>query len=280
MQPSDKKEQILAEIGETQNREKMLKTMEQLDRYVVTSPSARAADELIARLKPVLREQAAVLPLATDQGEGFMVPVVFRLVRPQAMLLSRWFVLVSALFLLAGLALANVAGGDTVRFLANAAPVLGILTALYEFRAKLSGVNELEATCPYSPAQLATARLLVVLGYDILLCLAATPVVSYWQGLVLWQVVVSWLAPLLLMLGVALTASLRLGIFGGCLVSGTVWALWFAVSGGGSVFSSVLPGQPALLADFIGLALGVVLLLYSYSRWNDAMTVAGEEQRN
>lgn len=278
IQPSDKKEQIIAELGEEQKRQTLLWTMEQLDKYAVTSSSAKAEDELIALLKPVLREQA-VSP-ATNQAAGTGVPVVFRLVRPQAMLLSRWFILVSALVLLAGLVLANAADGDTLRFLANASPILGLLTVLYEFRAKLSSVNELEAACPYSPAQLAAARLLVVLGYDILLCLAVTPVVGYWQGLVLWQVVISWLAPLLFMLGIALAVSLRLGIFGGCLVSGTVWALQFAVNRGGSVFLIILPGQSVVLADLISLAMGVALILYSYRRWNAAMTAADERQGN
>ena len=71
---------------------------------------------------------------------------------------------------------------------------------------------ELELVCPPSPLQLVMARLVIVLGYDVGLGLAL--------GLVLWAggaehvlaLTLSWLMPLLLVVGLALLLSLRLPV--------------------------------------------------------------------
>jgi hypothetical protein len=263
-QPNDKKYRILTELGEETEREALLQTMECLDEYTVAAPSAHSTDELIAFLTPILEVSASKKTKVTGQRK---MPVILRLVQPQAMLLSRWFVLASILVLIAGLAIINVMNGNMLRFLTNAAPILGILTVFYEFRAKSSGTIELEAACPYSPAQLAAARLLVVLGYDILLCLAVTPFVSYCQGQMLWQVIVSWFAPLLLVLGIALTVSLQFGIMGGCLVATTIWILQLIVSERGPVAALLFPKQTTIFADFISMGIGALLLFYAYHHW-------------
>ncbi|SMD15822.1 hypothetical protein [Sporomusa malonica] len=267
--PDNKKQQILAETGQDDN-EKLMHTLELLDSYKITPPSGQDTAKLIALLKPVLKEQIPLLPVDKSQPlpEFCGRLNMLQLVQPQAMLLSKWFMAMCTIILMSGLALTNAVDGNTLLFLANASPVLGILTVLYEFRAKHSGVSELEAACPYSPAQLATARLIVVLGFDILLCLLATPAVSYWQERVLWQVITSWLGPLLLMLGIALAASLRLGIAGGCLVSAVAWIVQLATAKGASLFSILLPGQPVYFSDILGMVSGAVLILYSYKRWN------------
>lgn len=266
----DKKAHILTEIGEEENKH-LLETMERLDRYTVNTPPVRYTDALIAVLKPIVKEHSSLPPedeRPTYSDGRLAFPVIFRLVRPQAMLMSKWFMVASALVFCGGLGVTSLVNGDAAKFLTNAAPILGIMTLFYEFRAKLSAIDELEATCPYSPAQLAAARLIIVLAYDTLLCLAVTPLVSYWQGHIAWQVAIRWLAPLLLMLGIALATSLRFGIMGGCLVAMAAWSVQYVLSDGGSIFWRLLPGQAAVRADLIGVAVGVALILYSYLRWN------------
>lgn len=267
---NDKKNQLIEELGGQRETEPLLRVMEQLDHYKVDSPTSQETEDLIAFLKPVLREQTlpARQVLHTEvSAEPYLFSVI-QLVEPQVMLLSKWFIVLSIVCMTMGLMLTNAFDGNTMKFLTNAAPILGILTVFYEFRAKLNGVSELEATCPYSQAQLATARLIVVLGYNSLLCLLATPVVSYWQGQVLWIVVVGWSAPLLLMLGIALAASIRLGIIGGCLVSMSVWALQFAIGRSGFLLSSLLHKQSTMVTEIISLVIGLALIFYSYKRWH------------
>ncbi|HBE79749.1 MAG TPA: hypothetical protein DDW65_18520 [Firmicutes bacterium] len=288
-QPNDKKYRILAELGEESEREALVQTMGKLERYTVPAPPAHSTDELIAFLKPILQEGASTAPedvktmptsLEVNATERRKLLSILRLVQPQAMLISRWFVLVSVLVFMAGLAITKAVHGNMLKFLANASPLLGILTVFYEFRARLSGTTELEAACPYSPAQLAVARLLVVLSYDTLLCLAATPFVSYWQDQMLWQVAISWFAPLLLVLGIALTVSLRFGIMGGCLVAATVWILQLAVSERGSMTAMILPKQLAAFGDFITMGVGIVLLFYVYRHWKSNSVLSDEQQND
>jgi hypothetical protein len=266
-----KQEQILTELGEETTHADLLQTMERLEQYRVTPPSDQDTADLFALLKPLLPETTgdAYGPVKeAPTSEWNRLLNVLQLVRPQLMLLSKWFVLASILFLLAGLVLANKAHGNAFKFLTNAAPLLGILTVFFEFRAKLSGMDELETACPYSPAQLATARLIVALGYDILLCLAVTPMVSFWQGRLLWQVMLSWFAPLLMMLGVALAVSLHLRIINGCLVATAFWVLQLAASEGKIAVLAPLLDRPVLVVDLIRLGVGGLLLIYTYLRWN------------
>jgi hypothetical protein len=273
-----KQEQILIELGEETDRVDLLRTMEQLDRYQVTPPTDLETADLVAFLKPILSEQptgAFKTVEKTPSGGWGRLPILLQLVRPQLMLLSKWFVLTSVLFLLAGVALTNAINGNTMKFLTNAAPLLGILTVFFEFRAKLSGMDELEAVCPYYPVQLATARLLVVLGYDILLCLAVTPWVSCGQSRMLWQVMLGWFAPLLMMLGVALAVSLHFRIMNGCLVAAAIWVLQLAVSEG--KLAALFLNQSALTADFIRLGVGILLLVYAYLRWNAVIGLVSDD---
>jgi hypothetical protein len=117
-------------------------------------------------------------------------------------------------------------------FLTNGAPVLGLLTLFYEHRAELYGTNELEASCPYTPAQLAGARIIVTVGYTIIVCLIATGMIAISfsdmltkEKVLLWQTILGWLAPMVFFLGVALAVSLRLGIRSGC---GSAFIMWAA----------------------------------------------------
>ena len=279
IQSSDEQNRILVEIGAETELAELLQTMNYLERCPVDPPSEQATEALIASLKPLLAEaeSSRVEQPATKiimPARGWKLPLLLQLARPQTMLLSKGFITFSILLLLAGLALTHVAHGNMMKYLANAAPILGLLTVFYEFRAKFNGVSELEAACPYSAAQLAAARLLVVLGYDVVLCLVATPMVSYGQGRLLGLVIVSWLAPLLLMMGIALTVSLWLGIGGGCLVAAVVWGLQFAFAlhKGGSLMTLLYAKMTPLAADFLSMALGMLLLFFTYRRWNSTMT--------
>ncbi len=272
--------QILTEISVEQDQDELLQTMSYLENYTVPPPSDQATETLIASLKPVLKATETIAPkrpIAQNRWiKSRKLPLLLQLAWQQVMLLKKGFILFSVLILLVGLELTHVMSGDMMKFLANAAPILGVLTVFYEFRAKLSGISEMEAACPYSAAQLATARLLVVLGYDILLCLLVTPLVSYWQGRLLGLVIVGWLAPLLLMLGIALTASLKLGIGGGCLAATVVWGLQLVFGKGESLLSLLYVEETPFFADMISIAAGLLLLSFTYRRWKAVLNWSDE----
>ncbi len=260
IKPAEKKQTIINELEELEPDD-LMQTLEALDDYTVPTPSEKDTDRLLAALSPVLKEQF-IHNTDLEKREHFFILPQLRLAISQTRLLSFPFIALSILVSLCGIAAANMLNGNTVRFLANAAPLLGILTIMYQFRSNYNHMDELEAACPYTRSQLAAAKLLVVLGYDILLCLILTPFVNM-GNYMLWQIIIHWLAPLILTLGIALFCSMQFGIWGGCLISTAVWAANLAISKNGkNIFSVLSPTAPAIYLDLISIMLGIALLVF------------------
>lgn len=259
---TDKQREIFCELDEPMDQEDLLNLMEMLDDYTVKPPSEQETENLIAQLKPMLPKPSVI----KHEIRQTYSSSVWQLLRPQWMIISKKFIAGTVLSLFVGLFLTNAFDGNTLMFLANSSPVLGILTIFYTFRAQHSGVDELEAACPYSPAQIAAARLLLVLGYDTFLCSMATLAVGSGQGGILWQVVMSWLAPLLFVLGVALATSLRFDTTSGCCVSALAWFLQLKTGKESSVLVYLLPDHSLMFFDCVSLTIGICLIFYSYKR--------------
>ena len=252
----DKLRKIIDETGEEYDRE-LANALNRLDNYTVTPPSPAAAASLLASLKPHLRPKES---LPAEPAER--IPLLLHLLRLQIHLLSGRLTLLAAVILLAGVALISWLEWNVLQFLISAAPLLAIATFAYEYRSRMYGVSELEASCPYTPVQLATARLVVALGYNIILCLAATFFVTWNSQLLLWRVILEWMSPLFLVVGTAMTVSLWTGVMGGCLAGGVVWGLQMVMTDGGTLFRLFIHHDS--LADCSSLALGLALLAISF----------------
>lgn len=139
--------------------------------------------------------------------------------RVQVSILRPSFWLLSAAVVILGAYAELVSDGvGAVFFLRALAPFLAYLGMTASFRGVRLRMIECELGCPPSALQLTIARLVVVLGYDVGLGLCL--------GLALWlrgghsapgevsffALTLHWLAPLLLVAGVALTLSLRLPV--------------------------------------------------------------------
>lgn len=272
----EKKIQVLADIDEAEYEPEMARVFDQLDSYPIEYPTPQMTLQLIETLKPVLTENTARQALQPRFKEQMMELAahgnffaLLKLVRPQISLLGAWFIVFTTVVMLAGIYFSCQVGADSLRFLANASPILGILTLLYEYRAKRYGVSEMEAACPYSPGQLASARMMIVLCYDIVLCLIASAAVVAWQQVVLWNLILNWLSPLVFILGISLAISFPMGIWGGCLSGMTVWIMQASLTDGYSIFRLLLPQQP-VMANLCGLAAGIGLLVYCLYYWRNA----------
>src|SRR5207244_13163963 len=129
--------------------------------------------------------------------------------RAQVSLFGLAFWLVSALVTLLGAAvvLSNVLPNQEVVLRASG-PLLAYLGTIAAFRGRGARVLELELVCLPSLLQLAVARLVIVLGYDVALGLALSLV--FWAGGTgqVLELTLSWLMPLLLVAGLALLLSL------------------------------------------------------------------------
>lgn len=256
------KQAIVAELQET-STENVAATLEILDAYSISQPSTEDTDQLFVQLLPILEEELTAKKLESTVVPCYPKISLLQLTWSQTRLFSPWFIVCSGLFLSLGLSLTTILNGDTLRFLANASPILGILTILYQFRAHYNHMNELEAACPYSPGQLVAARLWVILIYDCLLCLAASVIITP-ASYHIWQVITHWLAPLLLTLSIALLTSLRLGIMSGCLLSTVLWVFNLLLTkDGNSIPAMLFPHTQAIYLDVSGTLLSILVLTFS-----------------
>lgn len=235
----DKYQEILGEIDKDENDKEMVAVLNKLSNYTVPEPTVAMTSSLLNNLKTVLREND------TSSNEApFIKPIdrvaiqktvdagsllsIFRLVKPQMNILTWRFIVTTSLIIFAGIFLTS--GDTSLIFLTNGAPILGLLTLFYEHRAQLYGTNEMEASCPYTPAQLAGARIIVTLGYTVIVCLIATGMIALSfsdilinEKILLWNTILAWLAPMVFFLGISLAVSLRLGIGYGC---GSAFLIW------------------------------------------------------
>lgn len=270
----NKRQQILGDTSEDLVNSDMNDVFDQLDTYHIIPPSMEATNQLIQSLKPVFRQEG----LGVNHGRRFRdimedtrvqssIPVILQLVGSQRALMGRGFVTLTMGILIIGLLLANIFESSSSKFLVTASPFLGVLTLFYEYRAQLYKVEEMEGTCRYSPAQVAVARILVVLGYNVVLCTAATLMIESSFTFVIGHLIMNWLAPLLLIVGIALFTSLKLGITGGCMTAGVVWTAQITLANG-DYLHLLLPGLPNGVTDVASMFVGIGLLYFSLRIWH------------
>lgn len=270
----DKRQKILGDMGEELVNCDMSDVFDQLDTYHIKPPSIEDTNQLIQSLKPVFSQQR----LGVTQGRRFRdimedtrshssMPAILQLVGLQTALMGRGFVTLTMAILILGVLLANLFESSSSKFLVTASPFLGLLTLFYECRAQLYKVEEMEGTCRYSPAQVAVARILVVLGYNVVLCTAATLMIESSLTVVIGHLIMNWLTPLLLIIGIALFTSLKLGITGGCITAGVVWAAQITLVDGNSVLLLFWPGLTNGVTNVISIVLGIGLLYLSLRSW-------------
>ena len=145
-----------------------------------------------------------------------------------------------------------------------AGPLLAALSVSAVYRSARLRVLELELACLLSPLRLALARLFVTLSYDLILGLLMSGIIlAGGGGAVLFLAHLHWLAPLLLVAGVALALSIRLPA--GVAAVPAAYAGWLALltptigERGQGVVSSALGAAEGALA-LLGLTLIAVAI--------------------
>lgn len=183
--------------------------------------------------------------------------------RAQVSLFGVAFWLVSALVTLLGavVVLSGAPSSGQELLLRASGPFLAYLGTVVAFRGFRERVLECELVCLPSPVQLALARLVIVLGYDLGLGLALC--LALWAGgaAQMLALMLSWFMPLLLVAGLALLLSLRLPIQTAAALAYGSWLAVLALDTMSSI--RVLPLTPLsnALLGALGLALLAVALL-------------------
>jgi len=223
-------------------------------------PVASAAEttHLLKALLPLLPAVSPVRQVL--RHEQALLTRFLRVARAQVSLLHMSFWLVSAVITLLGIVAGLTAlPPEFALTLRAGGPLLAIIAVHSAFRGARQGVLELELSCPLSAFGLTLTRLVIILGYDVLLGLLMSSALAVGRveagGLL--ALTLHWLAPLLLVGGAALLGSLwvRLEIAAGA--SYGTWLLllgWTIVEHQQGVVSRLLAtGEGGL--GLLGLAL-------------------------
>jgi hypothetical protein len=242
----------------------LVPAVRRLSEWQAPRPSPADTQRLLARLATALPALSPVRQAirAHRQRQGAGVRWLLATARIQVSLFGPAFWLVSALVTLlgAGVVLSKVLP-DQGLLLRASGPFLAYLGTTIAFRGTAARALECELVCPPSPIQLALARLVVVLGYDIGLGLALS--LALWVGGTeqVAALMLSWFMPLLLVAGLALALSLRLSIQVAASLAYGGWLAALAMDANVNLpLLRLTPATDALLGG-IGLALLAVALL-------------------
>jgi hypothetical protein len=245
-----------------------LPVVERLADWPTREPGPEDARRLLAALAPLLPVSSpvsspvrqAIRERQRRQGAG--LACLLDLARTQVSLFGAAFWLASALVTLAGAgAVLTTEPTSQVALLHAIGPLLAYLGTVFAFRGREARVLEVELVCLPSPAQLALARLVIVLGYDVCLGLALALVLWAGGAAQVLTLTLAWFMPLLLVAGVALLLSLRLAVQTAAALAYGSWLAVLAITTVSNVH--VLPPTPlseAVLGGF-GLALLTIAVL-------------------
>jgi hypothetical protein len=215
----------------------MFAALRRLDEWTAPQPSPADTQQLLAQLAHALPSFSPVRQAISERQQRPIGNIIGLLVtaRAQVSLFGPSFWLLSALITVVGALTALGMVGPTpyaqqfaaqVVVLRASGPLLAYLGAVVAFRGIGAHVLESELVCVPSLWQLALARLVIVLGYDLTLGLVLYLLLLAGGAGDVLTLMVSWFMPLLLVAGLALLLSLRLSIQTAASVA---YGAWLAV---------------------------------------------------
>jgi hypothetical protein len=238
----------------------LLPSLERLTEWPAPRPDPADTQRLLARLSAELSAQSPIRR-AIRNHRDHRISFLLATARAQISLFGPGFWLVSAFITAIGAAVVlSKVLPDQFVVLRAAGPLLAYLGTIVAFRGRGARVLELELVCLPSALQLAVARLVIVLGYDVALGLALSLV--FWAGGTgqVLELTLSWLMPLFLVAGLALLLSLRLSIQAAASLAYVSWLAVLAVITASNLQMLLLAPGLSLLGC-VGLALLVAGLL-------------------
>ncbi len=148
------------------------------------------------------------------------------LARRRVYLLGTWFWVASVFLLLAGILLArSITVSDLITLLILLLPLTAVLGLTHALRTPSAGLRAVEASCPVNFAQTSMGLGLAILAFDSLLGLVATLGFALANFAPFWNLLLAWLAPLLLLTAISLPIALLRNVRLAALVGGLPWLL-------------------------------------------------------
>src|SRR5579885_3198242 len=239
-----------------------------LSAWQAPQPTAADTERLLARLMPALPNLSPVRQAirARRMSQRGRLAALLETARTQVSLFHPAFWLLSAAVMLAGAAaMLSNASLDQSLLLRAIGPFLAYLGTTTAFRGVNLRVLEFELACPSSPTQLALARLVIVLGYDVGLGLALSLALWAHDKTSFRMLTLYWLMPLLLVAGLALLLSLRLPVRTAAAISYGGWLTLLALDSTGALVGrslfTPLSVQVEVIISLLSLTFLVIALL-------------------
>jgi hypothetical protein len=247
-------------------------------RSYAAQPVPRPSSAETAHLIHALLTEAAFQAQDTHSEENdhlWHIPV---LARWRVYLLGPWFWIAGVLLLLAGILLVrSLTVSDLITLLILLLPLTGVLGLVHALRTPSAGLRAVEASCPVNFVQTSMGLGLALLAFDSLLGLVATLgfTLAHWAPF--WNLLLAWLAPLLLLTAISLPIALLRNVRLAALVGGLPWLLLgllaLAEQNGpnvAKVFFSLPQDTLSLSYHLVTISLSLLLLIalfLSASKW-------------
>ncbi len=228
----------------------------------VPHPSASANRHLMQRL---LTETT----YANQNREPARLWQTLTLARWRMYLLGSWFWIASVLLLLAGILLArSLTVSDLITLLILLLPLTAVFGLTQALRTPSAGLRAVEASCPVNFVQTSIGLGLALLAFDSLLGLIATLGFALANWAPFWNLLLAWLAPLLLLTVISLPIALLRNVRLAALVGGLPWLLLGLLAlaeqhgpGVAELFFSLPQDTLSLVYHLAAIALSLLVLI-------------------
>jgi hypothetical protein len=206
-----------------------------------------------------------------DTGEQG-IPQLWRMVvltRWRVYLLGPWFWMAGILLLLAGIGLSqSFTVSDFITLLILLLPLATVFGLVYALRTPSAGLRAVEASSSVTFAQTSIGLGLVLLAFDSVLGLMATLGFTLANWAPFWNLLLAWLAPLLLLTAISLPLALLRSVRLAALVGGVPWLLLGLLalaeqnrSGVARLFFSLPQDSLSLSSHLAAIVLSLLLLV-------------------
>jgi hypothetical protein len=232
-------------------------------------PVPRPSSTETARLIHTLLVEAAFQAQDTHEKGNASLWRLAVLTRWRVSLLGPWFWMASVLLLLAGIGLSrSLTVTDLITLLILLLPLAAVFGLVYALRTPSAGLRAVEASCPVTFAQTSMSLGLALLAFDSVLGLVATLGFALAHFAPFWNLLLAWLAPLLLLTAISLPLALLRSVRLAALVGGVPWLLLgllaLAEQNGSSIatlFFSLPQDTLSFASHLAAIALGLLLLI-------------------
>lgn len=212
--------------------EQLNQTITKLASFTISKPSQVSTDNLVQSLKQYLphTKNQFDTPIEVSAITQRVIGLL-QLLRPQISIFAAPFWFISALTMVLGVYL-NTQTMNQSEFipLLMIAPLVIALGIVYAFRNVDERIVELEKTAALSWIQLVLARMVIILGYNNIIVLFLSLIIHFsLPQLPLFNLLISWFAPLALWSSIALAGTLKFGQWYGVGGSLAIWAFQFVL---------------------------------------------------